>query len=68
MQSLIARLGGLFRNSRVGVTASVPVTRHQSRKLSYSNGAYTRYCGNYQNVYVAWQYSCWATQLAEERH
>jgi hypothetical protein len=47
----------LQRNSRVGVTASIPVTRHQSIKLSYNNGAYIRYGGNYQNVSVAWQYS-----------
>jgi hypothetical protein len=45
------------RNSRVGVTASIPVTRHQSIKLSYNNGAYIRYGGNYQNISVAWQYS-----------
>jgi hypothetical protein len=47
----------LQRNSRVGVTASIPVTRHQSIKLSYNNGAYIRYGGNYQNISVAWQYS-----------
>jgi len=47
----------LQRNSRVGVTASIPLTRHQSIKLSYSNGAYIRYGGNYQNISVAWQYS-----------
>jgi hypothetical protein len=47
----------LERNSRVGVTASLPVTKHQSLKFSYSNGAYIRYGGNYQNISVAWQYS-----------
>lgn len=47
----------LQRNSRVGVTASIPLTRHQSIKLSYNNGAYIRYGGNYQNISVAWQYS-----------
>jgi hypothetical protein len=47
----------LQRNSRVGVTASLPVTKHQSLKFSYSNGAYIRYGGNYQNISVAWQYS-----------
>jgi hypothetical protein len=47
----------LQRNSRVGVTASIPVTRHQSVKLSYNNGAYIRYGGNYQNISIAWQYS-----------
>jgi hypothetical protein len=45
------------RNSRIGGTASIPVTKHQSLKLSYSNGDYIRYGGNYQNISVAWQYS-----------
>ena len=47
----------LQKNSRVGATAAIPLSRHQSIKLSYSNGAYIRYGGNYQNVSVAWQYS-----------
>jgi hypothetical protein len=33
------------RNSRIGGTASIPVTKHQSLKLSYSNGDYIRYGG-----------------------
>jgi hypothetical protein len=45
------------RNSRVGVTASIPLTKHQSMKLSYNNGAYIRYGGNFQNISLAWQYS-----------
>ena len=45
------------RNSRVGITSSIPLTRHQSLKVSYSNGAYIKYGGNFQNVSVAWQYS-----------
>jgi Putative MetA-pathway of phenol degradation len=45
------------RNSRVGATASVPLTSHQSIKISYSNGAYVAYGGNYQNISAAWQYS-----------
>lgn len=45
------------RNSRVGGTFAVPVTKHQSLKVAYSNGAYIRYGGNYQNVSLAWQYS-----------
>lgn len=45
------------RNSRVGATGSVPLNRHQSIKVSYSNGAYVRYGGNYQSVSVGWQYS-----------
>jgi len=47
----------LQRNSRVGGTTSIPLNRHQSIKLSYSNGAYIRYGGNFQNVSLAWQYS-----------
>jgi hypothetical protein len=44
-------------NSRLGGTASIPVSKHQSLKFSYSNGTYIQYGGNYQNVSVAWQYS-----------
>ena len=44
-------------NSRLGGTVSVPISKHQSLKLSYSDGTYIRYGGNYQNVSVAWQYS-----------
>jgi hypothetical protein len=47
----------LQKNSRAGFTASVPLTRHQSMKLSYNNGAYIKYGGNYQNISVGWQYS-----------
>jgi hypothetical protein len=45
------------RNSRVGATMSVPVTRYQALKVSYNRGAYVRYGGNYDTVSVAWQYS-----------
>jgi hypothetical protein len=44
-------------SSRIGVTASVPLSRHQSMKISYNDGAYTRFGGNYHTVSVAWQYS-----------
>jgi Putative MetA-pathway of phenol degradation len=47
----------LQRNSRIGATASIPLSRHQAIKLSYNNGAYIRYGGSYQNVSVGWQYS-----------
>jgi len=47
----------LQRNSRVGGTVSLPVSKHQSIKFSYNRGAYIRYGGNYQNVSFAWQYS-----------
>jgi hypothetical protein len=51
-------------NSRVGVTASVPLSRHQSIKFSYSKGAYIRYGGNFDNVSVAWQYSWISAKVA----
>lgn len=46
-----------LRNSRLGATSSFPLNKHQSVKFSYSNGAYIRYGGNFQNVSVAWQYA-----------
>ena len=45
------------RSSRVGVSASFPLTRHQSVKASYANGAYVRFGGDFQVVSLAWQYS-----------
>jgi hypothetical protein len=45
------------RNSRIGATVSLPVTRHQALKVSYNRGAYIRYGGNFNNVSVGWQYS-----------
>jgi hypothetical protein len=44
-------------SSRIGVTASMPLGKHQSVKLSYSDGAYVRFGGNFNNVSVGWQYS-----------
>lgn len=46
-----------MRSSRLGASASVPINKHQSLKFSYSNGAYVKYGGNFQNLSVAWQYS-----------
>jgi len=47
----------LQKSSRLGATGSVPLTRHQSLKLSYSKGAYVRFGRDFHNVTVAWQYS-----------
>ena len=47
----------LQTSSRIGATVSFPLSTHQSLKFSYSDGAYVRLGGNYQNVSVAWQYS-----------
>jgi hypothetical protein len=44
-------------SSRLGGTASIPISKHQSLKFSYSDGSYVRYGGNYQNVSLGWQYS-----------
>ncbi len=45
------------RSSRVGFTASIPLTRAQSIKLSFSDGAYVHYGGNYRSISVGWQYA-----------
>jgi hypothetical protein len=45
------------RNSRVGVTVSVPLNQHQALKFGYSAGAYISIGGDYKNVSAAWQYS-----------
>jgi hypothetical protein len=44
------------KSSRVGVTASIPITARQSIKISYSDGAYVRYGGNYRTLFLSWQY------------
>lgn len=44
-------------NSRIGFTGSVPISRHQSIKFSYSTGSYIRFGGDYLNLSIAWQYS-----------
>jgi len=44
-------------SSRIGGTVAIPITKHQSIKVAYSDGTYIRFGGNYQNVQIAWQYS-----------
>lgn len=44
-------------NSRLGGTGAVRISKHQSLKISYSNGTYIQFGGNYQNLSLAWQYS-----------
>jgi hypothetical protein len=51
------RLGTLDANSRIGVTASTPIRKHQSLKFSYNYGAVTRVGGQFTSVSVGWQYS-----------
>jgi hypothetical protein len=45
------------RESRLGGTVSIPLTRHHSLKFAYSRGAITRIGGNFQSISAAWQYS-----------
>jgi hypothetical protein len=53
IQNLATRQTG----SRIGVTAAWRFSKHQSLKISYSDGTYIRFGGNYQTVQAAWQYS-----------
>ncbi len=39
----------LQANSRLGATAAIPITAHQSLKFSYSGGTYTTFGGNFQS-------------------
>lgn len=47
----------LQSNSRFGLTGSVPLTRHQSLKINYSDGVVIRLGGNFSILSVGWQYS-----------
>ena len=47
----------LQRSSRVGATMSIPISKHQSVKVSYNEGAYVRFGGDYHNATLGWQYS-----------
>ena len=44
------------KNSRIGGTISLPLTRRQSLKLSYSRGVYVNIGGDFSTFAVAWQY------------
>ena len=62
----IANLATKQTGSRIGATAAWRFSKHQSLKVSYSNGTYIRFGGNYQAVQAAWQYS-WFGWLPKER-
>lgn len=47
----------LQKSSRVGVTASIPLTSHQAVKFGFADGAYARFGGDYAIFSAAWQYS-----------
>jgi hypothetical protein len=44
------------RNSRLGLTLAVPVSRHHSAKASWTTGFTTRAGGSFNTLTVAWQY------------
>jgi outer membrane putative beta-barrel porin/alpha-amylase len=46
----------LQRNSRLGGTLSIPLTRRHSFKVSYATGAYTTIGADFQSLAVGWQY------------
>ena len=45
------------RNSRLGATVAIPVSRHQSFKFTANRGAIVRVGGNFTTVTAGWQYS-----------
>ncbi len=47
----------LQKSSRIGITASFPLTKRQSVKVAIADGAYVRFGGDYRIVSVAWQYA-----------
>jgi hypothetical protein len=47
----------LQRNSRLGVTMSLPIARQQSLKISASTGATTRIGSDFRTIAAAWQLS-----------
>ena len=54
-------VGGLLRadlqrNSRLGATISIPLTKRQSLKAAYSAGAYTTIGADYRSISLAYQY------------
>ena len=51
----------LQANSRFGVTGSVPLTRRQSLKVSFSDGVVVRVGGKFRVLSVGWQYG-WVSQ------
>jgi len=50
------RNADLQKNSRLGLTLAVPITRHQSLKASWATGFTTRIGGDFETLLVGWQY------------
>ena len=52
----------LQSNSRFGLTGSLPLTRRQSLKISYSDGLVVRIGGSFRVLSMGWQYGWIGTQ------
>jgi hypothetical protein len=48
--------GTYQQNSRIGISSSIPLNKHQALKFSYNRWAQTRYGGNYWSVTAGWQF------------
>ena len=57
-----ARKSDLQKNSRLGLTVSVPLARRQSLKFAYNTGAFTSVGADFQVVSFAYQYT-WGAGL-----
>lgn len=53
----VENVATLQQNSRIGLTASFPLTGRQAVKIGYARGAYVRFGGDYAIYSVGWQYS-----------
>ena len=53
----VGKIGTVQSSSRIGGTLSIPLSKHQSVKFSYSDGELARIGGTFQTVSLAWQYS-----------
>jgi len=69
----VTSLGGIQNlatrqtSSRLGGTFAWRFAKQQSLKVSYSDGAYVRFGGNYQSVQAGWQYS-WIGWPRRQKH
>ena len=50
------------------MTASVPVSRRQSLKISYSDGVVVRFGGKFKTLSVGWQYGWFGLPFRTSTH
>jgi len=61
----VTQTESLQANSRFGVTGSLPLTRHQAVKVSYSDGVIVRIGESFKILSAGWQYSWLGLPLAK---